>query len=255
MAYVKNRGVKIHYETIGEGLPLVLLNGGTQSSLDWHDVGYVDKLKNDYQLILIDMRGSGKSDKFYDAAQYDYETRATDVIAVLDELKIQKAVFLGFSQGGWVGYPLAGNFPERILALILIGAEPQFSQREKIHPTPDDAKKMIETFIHSAVQQPAGFYKAKQLKRWADSDLLAFAAAEAGNKPSFMHYLAKISMPCLLLVGGNDPNYPLVKEASLLIQDSQIISLVDMDHLASFLRSDLVVPIVVDFLELCVETV
>ena len=57
--YANNDGVKIHYEVEGEGEPLVLVHWWTGSTEDWRMFGYVDALKDDYQLILIDMRGHG----------------------------------------------------------------------------------------------------------------------------------------------------------------------------------------------------
>ena len=84
-----------------------------RSGADWRDLGYVDALKHDYKLILIDARGAGASDKPHDAAAYDPALRASDVVAVLDDLGIRHAHYFGYSLGGWVGFLLAKYAPDR----------------------------------------------------------------------------------------------------------------------------------------------
>jgi pimeloyl-ACP methyl ester carboxylesterase len=63
MPYVIHQGVQIHYQVEGEGPPLVLQHGFTQSLKSWHMAGYVNALQSHYRLILIDARGHGASDK------------------------------------------------------------------------------------------------------------------------------------------------------------------------------------------------
>ena len=59
MSYANNGGVRIHFEVEGEGPALVLQHGFTESVQDWYEAGYVEALKSDYRLILIDARGRG----------------------------------------------------------------------------------------------------------------------------------------------------------------------------------------------------
>jgi len=61
-------------------------------------------LKDDYQLILIDARGHGASDKPHDPEAYRTETMVADVVSVLNDLNIEKAHFLGYSMGGQIGW-------------------------------------------------------------------------------------------------------------------------------------------------------
>ena len=63
MPYTTNQGVRIHYQVEGEGPPLVMQHGFTDSIETWYELGYVDTLKHDYRLILVDARGHGHSDK------------------------------------------------------------------------------------------------------------------------------------------------------------------------------------------------
>ena len=97
MPYVTNDKVRIHYEVIGDGPPLFLHHGFTQSMRRWHFHGYVEALKADNQLILIDARGHGKSDKPHDTEMYAFPAMANDALAVLNELGIQQTRYWGFS--------------------------------------------------------------------------------------------------------------------------------------------------------------
>jgi pimeloyl-ACP methyl ester carboxylesterase len=99
MPYANSQGVRIHYEVEGVGPPLVLQHGFTDSLQSWYDLGYVDALKPDYRLILVDARGHGASDKPHEAEAYKPECNVADIVSVLDELEISRAHFFGYSMG------------------------------------------------------------------------------------------------------------------------------------------------------------
>ncbi|MGI8551771.1 MAG: alpha/beta fold hydrolase [Dehalococcoidia bacterium] len=63
MAFAMNHGVRIHYEVEGSGVPLILHPGFISVIPDWSIGGYVNDLKGEYRLILIDPRGQGQSEK------------------------------------------------------------------------------------------------------------------------------------------------------------------------------------------------
>ena len=84
MAQINNQGVSIHYQVEGAGSPIVLLHGSFGSCEDWIEFRYVERLRGEYQLILIDLRGHGQSDKPHDPNSYSMDLYVQDVIAVLD---------------------------------------------------------------------------------------------------------------------------------------------------------------------------
>src|SRR5262249_18139552 len=106
-----NHGTRIYYQSEGTGPPLVLQHGFSQSIEDWYECGYVDALKHDYRLILVDARGHGSSDKPHDPAAYGLDKRAGDVVAVLDAIGISRAHFWGYSMGSWIGFGMAAFAP------------------------------------------------------------------------------------------------------------------------------------------------
>ncbi len=124
MPFADNRGVRIHYQTVGKGRPVVLHHGTGGSGPDWVDFGYVEALRNNYQLILVDARGHGSSDKPHEPAAYDLSLRASDVVSVLDDLDLPKADYFGYSLGGWTGFGLAKHAPARFNSFVLGGAHP-----------------------------------------------------------------------------------------------------------------------------------
>jgi pimeloyl-ACP methyl ester carboxylesterase len=112
MPYAENRGVRIYYEVEGEGSPLVLVHGFTDGLEGWREYGYAAELKKEHRLVLIDARGHGRSDKPHDPeAAAGLERRPADVVAVLDDLGIDRAHYFGYSLGGWIGFGLAKYAP------------------------------------------------------------------------------------------------------------------------------------------------
>ena len=97
----------------------MLQHGFTESVVDWYESGYVERLRSDYRLILIDARGHGASDKPHDPDAYLLNRRVSDVVAVLDASDIAKALFWGYSIGGWIGFGIAKYAAERVHALVI----------------------------------------------------------------------------------------------------------------------------------------
>ena len=121
MPNVDNEGVRIRYEVEGEGPALVLQHGFNANLETWHEFGYVEALRGDYRLILVDARGHGGSAKPHDAEAYDRKFMALDIVAVLDDLDVGRAHYLGYSMGGQLGFALAKFAPERLHSLMIGG--------------------------------------------------------------------------------------------------------------------------------------
>jgi pimeloyl-ACP methyl ester carboxylesterase len=148
VANAVNSGLRIHYRVVGAGAPLVLQHGLSDSIESWHEYGYVDGLERDRTLILIDARGHGQSDKPHDPDAYARTELVADVVAVLDDLGIERAAFYGHSMGGHIGFDVARYAPNRLSALVVSGADafraPPSAPRGSSHssvraPTPSPA--------------------------------------------------------------------------------------------------------------------
>src|ERR1700729_4206308 len=97
--FVDTQTVMIYYMTIGKGAPLVILHGGPGASHDYF-LPYLLPLARHHQLVFIDERGSGRSEKLEDASKYTVENMVEDVEAVRRGLNLGKISLLGHSYGG-----------------------------------------------------------------------------------------------------------------------------------------------------------
>src|SRR5262252_6286038 len=95
--FFNSNGVRIHYTVAGAGNPVILIHPFAQSAEIWAPL--VTDLAKNFQVIAMDCRGHGKSDKPHDPKQYGINM-ITDVVNLLDELKIPRAHVVGYSMGG-----------------------------------------------------------------------------------------------------------------------------------------------------------
>jgi pimeloyl-ACP methyl ester carboxylesterase len=116
--HVAVAGVRIWYAEFGVGAPVVLLHGGLANSNYWGKL--VPALAKLYHVIVVDSRGHGRSTR--DEQPYSYELMASDVVAVMDRLKIEKAAIVGWSDGAILGLELAIHHPERVGSIFAFGA-------------------------------------------------------------------------------------------------------------------------------------
>jgi pimeloyl-ACP methyl ester carboxylesterase len=80
VAFAQNGDLQIHYEVEGSGPPVVLQHGFSDSLESWREYGYVDALAGEHQVILVDCRGHGQSDKPHDPSLYGLDDMAGDVV-------------------------------------------------------------------------------------------------------------------------------------------------------------------------------
>lgn len=114
-------GVKIAYTVQGKGEPVLLIHGYRASAFsNWQMPGVVDLLARNYQVITIDNRGHGKSDKPESPEAYG-EKMAEDSVRLLDHLKIKKAHIVGYSMGGMITMKLLAKHPDRINSAVVGG--------------------------------------------------------------------------------------------------------------------------------------
>lgn len=120
--FFDSNGTRIHYVVVGEGEPVVLIHGFTANlQQNWNMPGIIDALKDDFQVIALDNRGHGRSDKPHEPEDYGMQM-IEDPIRLLDHLGIEKAHFVGYSLGGFITGKLMTTFPDRVLTATLGGA-------------------------------------------------------------------------------------------------------------------------------------
>src|SRR3954451_177316 len=118
--FVERNGVRIHWESYGEGEPAILLmpTWSIAHSRLWKaQIGY---LARHFRVLLYDGRGNGLSDRPLDSAVYDAPTFADDAAAVMDAAGVRSAVVAGLSMGGLYTLHLAARHPGRVIGAFLI---------------------------------------------------------------------------------------------------------------------------------------
>lgn len=244
MPYVSNNGVRIHYHVEGEGPPVVLQHGFMGSLEDWRDLGYVEALESEYQLILIDARGHGNSDKPRDGESYELELRVGDIIVVMDDLKINKAHYFGYSMGGWIGFGIGKYAPQRFHSMVIGGAQPYAQSFEAF-------RERLGKGLDACVASMEDFFRplpARSRTRLLANDVQALIAL-LQDRPNMDDALPSIIMPCLVYGGDADPNYPDMKRGADKLSSGTFFSLTGLNHLQAIARSDLVLPRVRQFLK------
>src|SRR6266705_40864 len=106
--YIENEGARIWYSSYSSGPPVILLHGGLGHSGNW---GYQVPalISAGYRVALIDSRGHGRSTR--DSQPFTYERMASDVLAVMDSLKLERAAVVGWSDGACIALILGMQAP------------------------------------------------------------------------------------------------------------------------------------------------
>jgi pimeloyl-ACP methyl ester carboxylesterase len=174
-------GVKIWYAIFGPsgGEPVVLLHGGLSNSNYWGN--QVRALEKHYRVVVMDSRGHGRSTR--NAEPYGYDLMASDVIGLMNFLKIRKAAIVGWSDGAILGLDIAMKHPERVTKLFAFAANsdpsgvadiaqsPMFNafiaraekEYEQLSPTPHEYKAFLAQITKMWETQP--HWTADDLKK------------------------------------------------------------------------------------------
>jgi len=122
--YADVKDGKLYYEQEGQGIPIVLINGGPGGTHHgFHP--YFSQLKDVARVIYYDQRGTGKSSKDATKKTYTVTQAVEDLESLRKALKIDKWVLLGHSYGGLLAQCYALKFPEHCRGLVLSTADPQ----------------------------------------------------------------------------------------------------------------------------------
>jgi pimeloyl-ACP methyl ester carboxylesterase len=117
--YADINGVRLYYETFGQGLPaVVVLHGGLGSMVDMHN--QIRALAETRMVVAIDSRGHGRSSD--GAFPLSYGLMADDTLKLLESLGLRTVDIVGWSDGGIIGLDLAMHHQELVGHLVAIGA-------------------------------------------------------------------------------------------------------------------------------------
>jgi len=199
--------IQMYYAEFGKGRPVILLHGGLSNSSYWGNL--VPALtSHGFRVIVADSRGHGRSTR--SAQPYSYDLMASDVLALLDYLKIQKADLVGWSDGGIIGLDIAIHHPERLNRVYAYGAnsdlsglKPDFDKNptfaafieragteyRKLSKTPDQYDSFLQQISQMWATQPD--FTAEQLGGIKVRVAIADGEYDEGIKREHTEYLAR----------------------------------------------------------------
>jgi pimeloyl-ACP methyl ester carboxylesterase len=127
-------GVRLAYETVGEGKPIILAHGfASDRKQNWKNVGWYEALVGaGYRVVALDFRGHGESGKPHEDRSYG-DTMIGDVLSVLDAEKIECADLMGYSMGAILSVGLLMTHPARVRRAVLAGIGKTYFDEKTAH--------------------------------------------------------------------------------------------------------------------------
>ena len=176
-----SNGVKIHYTIDGEGEPILLIHGYTANgTLNWRLPGSVRVLSENFQVINMDVRGHGSSDKPEDESAYGLEM-VEDVVRLLDHLELKSAHVAGYSMGGMIVIKLLTLHPDRVRSAAVCG----MGWREPTLPRPSQG--------------------ARSGRLGQGNPIMEIVGRTFGALTTTEEEMRAIKTPTVIVVGENDP--------------------------------------------------
>ncbi|HBQ20776.1 MAG: hypothetical protein A2Z91_03985 [Deltaproteobacteria bacterium GWA2_38_16] len=262
-------GTQIHYETIGEGLPLIFCYGVVCSTLQWKY--QTQHLKKHYQVIHVDYRGHNQSQSPKNPSHLTIEGCAKDIEAVMNKLKLEHAILLGHSMGVNVIFQFYDLYPKKVSGLIAICGtihnpfktmfHTEFSQAgfeflklmylKFPRQFPELWKKSIAHPFSQLLTHTIGFNyqltQKKDIKNYLEGVSKQpietfFYFLQEMNDFKGDHILKKIAVPTLIIGGGKDLITPIQNQYALYrkIKNAQFLKVPQGSHCAHMDMPELV---------------
>ena len=261
MPSIDRNGVRIHFDDVGSGPAVVLGHSFLCSGEMWRP--QVEPLSERYRVINIDGRGHGRSGALSESfSLYDM---VDDVIGVLDEVEVDRAVWAGLSIGGMVAMRAAIAAPDRVAGLILVDthAGPETTYKKIKYRAMGLGVRLlgVEPFLAAISKLMFG-----KTTRRRDPDLVAawrkrFAATDVPSmllvlgalvrRDSVVDQLRSVRIPSLVIVGDEDASLPptLSREIADALPDASLVVIPTAGHLSALEQPREVTDAMLDFLD------
>ncbi|MDX1439486.1 MAG: alpha/beta fold hydrolase [Rubricoccaceae bacterium] len=261
MAFVRNHGLSIYFEDSGAGPPVVLGHSFLCSGKMWNE--QVPVLAKKYRVLNLDFRGHGNSSEV--TQSFSLYDAISDVVAVLDELGIEKATWCGLSVGGMVALRAALTCPQRVERLILLdtdaGAE-SLLRKLKYNGMGFGARLLgIGPFLSPIARLMFGTTTRQENPTLVSEWKREFSAVHVPSvlralkaltqRDSLLANLHRISVPTLVLVGEEDRSLPpsLSNRIHDRMPNSTLVQIPAAGHLSTLEQPEAVNEAMLDFLE------
>ncbi len=225
---VATNGLQLHYtRTGGDKPPLVLAHGFSDDGLCWTPVA--EKLETDYDVIMVDARGHGRSDA--PEQGYTPTDMAADLAGVITALGLQKPAILGHSMGGSTTMALAGLYPDLPGAILI---EDSGATNLMAGKTPEAQARLQQwrermVNLQSKTHEELLEHARTNMPTWAEAELEPWARAKlrfnlnALNRPEsgevdWPQILRSITCPALLLYADPERGGGVTRERAAEMQ-------------------------------------
>ena len=220
---LEGNDVRLNYEVIGEGSPVTLLHGFTQSGRSWREV--ISMMPDGWQWILPDLRGHGDT-RVRPGAPHAMGACMADLVMLWDHLGISRSHLVGYSMGGRLALHVAATRPERIRSLLTIGAHAGLEEDAREGRRRGDeamAQRIesegLESFVSywSSLPLFAGLerrgpsfvaqVRAERMNNKAGGLAESLRGMGAGAMRPVWDELARVTCPCTFVAGQLDHGY------------------------------------------------
>jgi pimeloyl-ACP methyl ester carboxylesterase len=252
MPYARNAldGRRVYFEDDGgDGAPVVL-HGGIIDSVDLvRESNIAQALRElpeeEFRLIYVAHRGVGRSDKPHEAKAYAMPLRVADAVAVLDDLGIERAHFIGNSWGGRLGFGIGEHAPDRVLSLVIGGQQPYaidpdgpLARAATESLAESRSEGSLEPFVEMLESFAGTRFPDALRERWLDNDPAAIEAAwsAAVAEGAISEDLGAWDVRCLIHVAAGDVDFhDQAQQAADEIPNAEFISVEEPDHVVAHL--------------------
>jgi len=201
-------GVKLAFERIGTGNPVLLVHGfGSSREQNWKSTGWYRSLTEaGHSVVAMDCRGHGQSDKPHDEASYGHARMAEDVIAVMDAAGLSAVHLVGYSMGGFIGIRVLARFPARVLSLSLGGVGEHYLTGRNV--SSEGSRQVIAEALLTEDKAGITDPRGRLFRDFADQpgkDRFALAACMRAMSPALpAAALSQLKAPVLVFCGEKD---------------------------------------------------
>jgi 2-succinyl-6-hydroxy-2,4-cyclohexadiene-1-carboxylate synthase len=220
---VEGADVRLNYFVVGDGAPVTLLHGFTQSGRSWHEV--ISTMPTGWRWVVPDLRGHGETQTSPSAA-FNMDACAADLEMLWDELGIERTHLVGYSMGGRLALHVAAQRQKRLASILTIGAHAGLDEDAREGRRRDDealAERIehdgIEAFVDYWTAQPmfAGLgrrgpsflaqVRAERMSNSAAGLAASLRGMGAGTMEPVWRELARVRLPGTFVAGQLDVRY------------------------------------------------
>jgi pimeloyl-ACP methyl ester carboxylesterase len=261
MPSIERGGVRIHYEDVGTGLPIVMGHSFLCSGEMWGP--QIGPLSSRYRVVNIDVRGHGRSGAL--SERFDLYDMVDDVVAVLDEAGVQRAAWAGLSIGGMIAMRAAIKVPDRVAGLILVDthAGPETSYKKLKYRVMALGVRAfgVGPFLSEVTKLMFGSTTRKENPQLVEAWRERFASVNVPSilltlgalvgRDSVVDQLGSVDVPSLVIVGDEDISLPtdLSREIANALPNASLEIISGAGHLSALEKPDEVTQAMLAFLD------